>query len=224
MAAKMAIKANTMVTQSEKGAPWLIHAKRAVDLLLALTAGLLLLPAFFLLVLLIRLGSPGPAFYSQMRVGRRGQLFRIWKLRTMYIDADKRLNFILQENSAFNKEWQATQKLKQDPRLTPLGVFLRKFSIDELPQLWNIIIGDMSIVGPRPCTEEQIPLYGEVFHLYTQVRPGLTGLWQVSGRNNTTYAERVRLDAEYIQKWSILLDTFILFKTIWVVLKQDGAY
>ncbi|MBS4059507.1 MAG: sugar transferase [Bacteroidetes bacterium] len=220
----MTIKANTMAIQSEKDSSWLIHAKRAVDLLAAITAGFLLLPVFFLLVLLIRFGSPGPALYSQMRVGRHGRLFRIWKFRTMYIDADERLDSILKENPAMHEEWQTNQKLKRDPRLTPVGVFLRKFSIDETPQLWNIIIGDMSIVGPRPCTEEQIPLYGEVFYLYTRVRPGLTGLWQVSGRNNTTYAERVRLDADYIQNWSILLDTFILFKTIWVVLKQDGAY
>ena len=221
----MTINAKNTNMSSEGNLFWLWRfAKRIVDLLLASTAIFFLLPVFFLLFLLIRIGSPGPAFYSQMRVGRKGRLFRIWKLRSMYIDADERLNSILDTNPALYEEWQATQKLKNDPRITPAGSLLRRFSLDELPQLWNVLRGDMSLVGPRPCMADQIPLYGDDFGLYCAVQPGLTGLWQVSGRNGTTYAERVRLDAYYVRNWSPWMDTCILFKTLWVVLKHDGAY
>jgi Undecaprenyl-phosphate galactose phosphotransferase WbaP len=198
--------------------------KRALDLLLTLTGGLLILPFLLLLGALVKASSPGPSLYKQTRIGRGGRPFRVWKFRTMVANAEQLLDETLRKNPEMRAEWEDTQKLKRDPRTTPVGRFLRKFSLDELPQLWNVLRGEMSLVGPRPCMEEQIPLYGGDFELYCAVQPGLTGLWQVSGRNSTTYAERVRLDAYYVRNWSVWMDFYILLKTFWVVLKNDGAY
>tara|TARA_B100001287_G_C22299630_1_gene352196 strand:- start:145 stop:573 length:429 start_codon:yes stop_codon:yes gene_type:complete len=142
----------------------------------------------------------------------------------MVIDADKVLKVYLESNPQMNEEWIKTQKIKNDPRITFIGNFLRKTSLDELPQLLNVILGHMSLVGPRPIVKNEIEKYGEVYNLYKSVRPGITGLWQISGRNNTTYEERVNFDKEYIENWSFSFDIYILFRTIKVVLFREGAF
>jgi lipopolysaccharide/colanic/teichoic acid biosynthesis glycosyltransferase len=142
----------------------------------------------------------------------------------MVSNADQFLQKYLEENPELLEEWETTQKLKEDPRITRMGHFLRRFSIDELPQIWNVLKGDMSLVGPRPIVNEEAARYAESFQFYKKVKPGVTGLWQVSGRNNTTYKERVRLDEYYVRNWSIWLDYYILTQTIRVVLQGDGAY
>jgi lipopolysaccharide/colanic/teichoic acid biosynthesis glycosyltransferase len=177
-----------------------------------------------IVAILIHLDSPGGILYSQMRVGYGGRKFKMWKFRTMVKDADQILQEYLNTHPTARAEWDATQKLRDDPRITRIGNFLRKWSLDELPQLYNILIGDMSWVGPRPFFPEQNSIYGKAYYLYTKVRPGLTGLWQVSGRNSTTFAERAQWDEYYVRQWSIWLDIYILLRTIWVVVRQDGAF
>lgn len=198
--------------------------KRLIDLTLTIVGGLLILPFLLLIGWIVRRSSPGPIIYRQTRIGKAGRPFQAWKFRTMRDNAEEELEKTLRENPGMRAEWEESQKLKNDPRITQVGRFLRKFSLDELPQLWNVLRGEMSLVGPRPCMEDQVSFYGDNFDLYTAVLPGITGLWQVSGRNTTTYAERVRLDAYYVRNWSIWMDIYILFKTFWVVLKHDGAY
>ena len=198
--------------------------KRGIDLFLALLSSAAFSPVALLIAALIKLDSRGPVIYKQKRVGRRGKLFYVWKFRTMVQNADEILQNYLERHPEMQEEWETTQKLKKDPRVTRVGRVLRKFSLDELPQLVNVLRGEMSLVGPRPCMPQQIDLYSHVFELYKRVRPGITGLWQVSGRNNTTYEERVRLDEYYVRNWSIWLDIYILAKTVWVVLKREGAY
>ena len=197
---------------------------RVLDVILVLLA----CPSFILLILviaiLIMLESKGGIFYSQIRIGRGGQKFKAYKFRTMVQNADYLLQNYLEKSPELKAEWLASHKLKQDPRVTQVGAFLRKFSLDELPQLWNIFIGDMSLIGPRPIVEEEIEKYGECFELYKQVRPGLTGLWQVSGRSDTSYQRRVELDEYYLLNWSFQLDIQILFRTVSVVLRNNGAY
>lgn len=175
-------------------------------------------------MILIKLDSRGPVFYRQVRIGRFGRKFHVYKFRTMVQNADHILQSYLERNPELRAEWLATHKLKQDPRVTRIGSILRKLSLDELPQLWNIIIGDMSLIGPRPIVDAEVEKYGKCFDLYIQVRPGLTGLWQVSGRNDTTYERRVELDEYYILNRSLKLDLQILWKTVFVVLRKDGAY
>ena len=199
-------------------------AKRALDFFLLAAFGLSHAPVLLLAAFMIRLDSPGRAFYSQLRLGREGRLFKLWKFRTMVQDADRVLHGYLEENPQARAEFQTTQKLKDDPRVTRLGRWLRMFSLDELPQLWNILRGDMSFVGPRPILPEQKDQYGNVHMFYEQLRPGLTGMWQVSGRNNTTFEERVRWDEYYVRNWSVWLDIYILIRTVWIVLRRDGAY
>jgi Undecaprenyl-phosphate galactose phosphotransferase WbaP len=197
---------------------------RILDISLILLAAPYLLLAFIILAILIKLDSPGPVFYRQIRIGQFGRKFPVFKFRTMVQNADKVLQDYLDKFPELRAEWLATHKLKQDPRVTRLGALLRKTSLDELPQLLNIIIGDMSLVGPRPIVDAEVEKYGKCFDLYIQVRPGLTGLWQVSGRNNTTYERRVELDEYYVRNRSLKLDLQILLKTVLVVLKRDGAY
>ena len=205
-------------------APWAAPMKRALDLLVTLSLGFLSLPVFALLAALVRLSSPGPVFYSQERIGLHGRRFRAWKFRTMLPDADSVLERHLAEDPALLAEWQATHKLKCDPRVTWIGYWLRKSSLDELPQVWNVLRGDMSLVGPRPIVEAEIDKYADHYAQYVQVMPGITGLWQISGRNNTTYDERVDYDAYYIRNWSPWLDLYILGCTVKVVLLREGAY
>lgn len=197
---------------------------RVLDISLILLAAPYIILAFLILAILIKLDSPGPVFYRQIRIGRFGRKFPVYKFRTMVQNADRVLQDYLEKSPELKAEWAATHKLKQDPRITRLGIILRKLSLDELPQLWNILIGDMSLVGPRPIVDAEVEKYGKCFDLYIQVRPGLTGLWQVSGRNNTTYERRVELDEYYVRNRSLKLDLQILLKTALVVLKKDGAY
>lgn len=203
--------------------------KRAFDLCAVILGGLLLSP--FLLPLLMvnwicmKICSPGPIFYSQDRVGKDGRHFKAWKFRTMVLNAEAALEAYLQKHPEMRAEWDLNQKLRKDPRIIPgIGHFLRKTSLDELPQLWNVFRGDMSLVGPRPFMTEQTEMYGEGVHLYRKVRPGITGMWQISGRNYTTFEERAKLDAYYVRNWSFWLDLFILCRTVRTVLLREGAF
>jgi Undecaprenyl-phosphate galactose phosphotransferase WbaP len=177
-----------------------------------------------LIGILVRLDSPGPLFYRHSRIGKDGRMFRMLKFRTMVIDADVVLEEYLLKHPELRLEWEESQKLKNDPRITRIGKFLRRFSLDEVPQFWNILKGQMSAVGPRPIVANEVRFYKGVFTLYKRVSPGLTGLWQVSGRNDTKYDERVHFDEYYIRNWSIWLDVYILIRTIWVVIRRKGAY
>lgn len=199
-------------------------AKFAMDFTLGVAGGLVLLPLILLIALLVRLSSPGPVFYGAPRLGRGGRSFTVWKFRTMVEDANRRLEAHLRNHPDQAAEWHTSFKLREDPRVTAVGRFLRLTSLDELPQFWNLLRGDMSLVGPRPIVAEEIPRYGELFELYKQVRPGISGLWQVSGRNDTTYADRVALDAYYVRNWSPWLDLYILARTVGAVIRCRGAY
>ncbi len=197
---------------------------RVLDLFLILFAAPYIILAFLFIMILIIMDSEGPVFYCQARIGRYGRKFNVYKFRTMVQDADQILKTYLDNSPELRAEWLATHKLKKDPRVTRVGAVLRKLSLDELPQLWNIMIGDMSLIGPRPIVDAEVAKYGKCFELYTQVRPGLTGLWQVSGRNDTTYERRVELDEYYILNRSLSLDLQIIFKKIFVVFGRKGAY
>jgi len=198
--------------------------KRSVDLTIATISLLLGSPILLAIALLVKLGSSGPVFYGHTRIGVKGRGFSAWKFRTMYNDGDHLFHTHLQSDPDALAEWQRDQKLREDPRVTPIGRFLRKWSLDELPQIWNVLKGDMSIVGPRPIVKAEAARYGDTFRLYASVKPGITGLWQVSGRNDTTYDERVRMDAYYIRNWSPWFDLYILIKTLVVLICRTGAY
>jgi Undecaprenyl-phosphate galactose phosphotransferase WbaP len=198
--------------------------KRAIDLfIVALTFPVIPLTVL-LLAVLVRLESSGPAFYGHRRIGRDHSTFQIWKLRTMLVNGDQLLENALATDGALREEWLRDRKLRHDPRITRVGRFLRKTSLDELPQLWNVLRGEMSLVGPRPIVEEEVANYGPNFSLYCRVTPGLTGLWQVSGRNAVSRRDRVRLDSYYVRNWSPWLDLHILARTARVVLTGQGAY
>ncbi|MEM7334573.1 MAG: sugar transferase [Chloroflexota bacterium] len=194
--------------------------KLGFDLLIVIPAMIFLLPLFLLLALAVKLDSPGPIIYRRRVLGKNGRVFDAFKFRTMHINGDE----ILARYPKLRAELNKNYKLKCDPRVTRVGKFLRKFSLDELPQLFNIIKQDMSLVGPRIITPEELPKYGPYGALLLTVMPGLTGLWQISGRSDTSYDERVTLDMEYIKEWSVWSDLKILFLTIPAVLKGDGAY
>lgn len=198
--------------------------KRILDILICGAAMPAILPLGLLLGLIIRLDSKGAPIYRHERIGKNGKPFQIYKFRTMTADADAQLEQYLEQNPDMAAEWRAGQKLKHDPRLTRIGHFLRKTSLDELPQIINILRGQMTLVGPRPIVVNEKTKYGRYFEEYCQVRPGLTGLWQTSGRNDTTYSQRVAYDHYYINHWSIWLDLWILAKTIPVALSGRGAY
>jgi len=198
--------------------------KRCLDLLIAVPVGLLLSPLMLLMAVAIKLTSRGPVFFQHRRIGRDEVPFSAWKFRTMVSNADTILAERLAANPALREEWQRDHKLRNDPRVTPVGAILRKFSLDELPQLWNVIRSEMSIVGPRPISLEEIAKYAEYFDEYCSVLPGITGLWQVSGRCETAYQERVRLDAYYVNNWSLWLDVYIIAQTVRVVISARGAY
>ena len=198
--------------------------KRCMDFTLAFVGGIILLPVFALIALCIVVESPGPVFFRQDRIGRDGKTIRILKFRTMVKDAEAVLQNYLDSDPVLRTEWKQDQKLRHDPRITRMGIFLRRTSLDELPQLWNVLWGEMSLVGPRPIVHDEIVRYGTAFGMYTRVRPGITGLWQVSGRNDLTYEQRVHCDRYYISNWSIWMDILILAKTVPVVLGRKGAY
>jgi Undecaprenyl-phosphate galactose phosphotransferase WbaP len=204
--------------------PWALRAKRLLELGATIVGGILILPLFLAISLLIWLDSPGRVLYGAARVGRDGKAFRCLKFRTMVPDAEARLQQVLEEDGEKREEYSKYHKLREDPRLTRVGRFLRRTSLDELPQLWNVLRGEMSLVGPRPIVEAEIDKYGKFYELYKQVTPGISGLWQVSGRNDTSYEERVRLDAYYVRNWSVWLDLIILARTVSTVLFSKGAY
>ncbi len=204
--------------------PRRLFMKRCIDLILSSVISISMLPIFIGIASMIYMESPGPVFFRQKRIGRNGKIIKIIKFRTMVHNAEYVLQKTLSEDEALRKEWNADQKLRYDPRITKIGKFLRKTSLDELPQVWNVLCGDMSMVGPRPIVQEEGVRYGETFPLYLHVRPGITGLWQVSGRNDLTYNERVQIDWYYISNWSIVLDILILAKTIPVIFTRKGAY
>lgn len=198
--------------------------KRCMDLLLCVLGAVVIIPVFAILYVVIRFDSKGPAFYSQKRIGRGGEEIRVHKFRTMVANADEILEKYLAENPEYREEWKRDRKLKNDPRITRVGHFLRRTSLDELPQLYDVLRGTMSLVGPRPIVDGEKEKYGSVFHEYIRVRPGITGLWQISGRNDTTYTERVNYDFFYVSNWSVWFDIWILMRTVPVVLFRKGAY
>jgi exopolysaccharide production protein ExoY len=198
--------------------------KRTFDITVAVTALVFISPIFLLLMLLVKVTDKGPAFYGHRRIGHNGKDFRCLKFRTMVVDGDRILQAHLQANPRAMEEWRATRKLQDDPRVTVVGAVLRKLSLDELPQLINIIRGEMSLVGPRPVVEEELELYETSAVFYLQSRPGLTGLWQVSGRNDVSYASRVAFDTHYVQNWSLGSDMMIIAKTIPAVCLSRGSY
>jgi Undecaprenyl-phosphate galactose phosphotransferase WbaP len=198
--------------------------KRIFDLVMSCILLILLSPLFAVIALAIKLTSRGPVFYGHRRFGHENQPFQMLKFRTMIENADAILATYLEAHPDEALEWQRDQKLRNDPRITKIGKWLRKHSLDELPQLLNVFVGQMSLVGPRPIREEEIVKYGHKYGLYARVLPGITGLWQVSGRNDATYEERVGFDEYYVCNWSIWLDFYILIRTIRVVLTAEGAY
>ena len=199
--------------------------KTLVDVLVALMALIVTAPLIAVFVAWIKLKSPGPAFYGHKRIGRGGRPFKAWKLRTMVANADSVLEEFLENDPEARRQWIEDQKLKEDPRIIAgIGHFLRKTSLDELPQLFNVLMGDMSLVGPRPIVTSEIARYGEMYPLYLRVTPGITGLWQISGRNDTSYAQRVRFDCYYVCNWSLWLDAYIALRTVRTLLMREGAY
>lgn len=197
--------------------------KRLLDTLLAIAAFVCLSPLFVVIPLLIKLTSKGPVFYRHCRLGRNGKPIRVWKFRSMFVDADERLRKLLSQDERAAAEWRENRKLRDDPRVTMLGKFLRKTSLDELPQFFNVISGEMALIGPRPITKDEVERYGSQYAVFSSVRPGVTGLWQVSGRSDADYGRRVALDIYYVFNWSPWMDIWILLRTVGVVLLMRGA-
>jgi Undecaprenyl-phosphate galactose phosphotransferase WbaP len=204
--------------------PWPRLVKRAIDLTLTTIGGVMISPILLLVALAVKLTSPGPIFFGHTRLGKNGRPFKAWKFRTMRKDAEAVLQTYLAEHAELREEWRVNHKLKNDPRVTPIGKFLRESSLDELPQLWNVFVGEMSLVGPRPIVQAEVEKYGDRFAQYARVKPGITGMWQVSGRSSTTYHERIGYDDYYVQNWSPWLDVHLMTRTLSVVVKRSGAY
>lgn len=198
--------------------------KRCVDVTLLLLALPILLPLLALVALAVKWTSPGPVFFSHRRIRKNGAFFSMWKFRTMCVNSTEILDDYLKTHPEAREEWYATRKLRQDPRVTPIGNLLRRFSLDELPQIWNVLAGTMSLVGPRPIVAAEVEKYGDGFQCYCRVKPGLTGLWQVSGRSGLSYDARVALDCDYVRDWSLGRDLVILLKTFSAVVHQEGAF
>ncbi|MEG6568011.1 sugar transferase [Thermoanaerobacterium saccharolyticum] len=200
------------------------HVKRLIDFVLSFIAIIILSPLFIILAVLIKIDSKGPVFFVQDRIGLNGKLFKAYKFRTMILNAEEILLKWLEENPDIRDEYLINHKLKDDPRITRVGKFLRKTSLDELPQLFNVLKGDMSLVGPRPYLVRELNDVSSYAKYLWRVPPGITGLWQISGRNDVDFEGRLKMDMQYISNWNIWLDLNILFKTIPAVLKKDGAY
>jgi lipopolysaccharide/colanic/teichoic acid biosynthesis glycosyltransferase len=198
--------------------------KRCCDILLVLIS----MPVMMLLLCAVSavvwMRSRGPVFYSHRRIRKGGAFFSMWKFRTMCVNSAEVLEDYLKRHPEAQAEWNETHKLRRDPRITRLGAFLRRYSLDELPQLWNVLMGQMSLVGPRPIVAAEVEKYGDCFDCYCRVKPGLTGLWQVSGRSELSYDARVALDCEYVEHWSLTKDFVILLRTFASVVNQDGAF
>jgi lipopolysaccharide/colanic/teichoic acid biosynthesis glycosyltransferase len=198
--------------------------KRCFDVLLVLISAPVTLPLLTIVSAVVMLSSRGPVFYSHRRIRRNGAFFSMWKFRTMCVNSAEVLEDYLARHPDAHVEWNQTHKLRRDPRITALGAFLRRYSLDELPQLWNVLMGQMSLVGPRPIVAAEVAKYGDSFDCYCRVKPGLTGLWQVSGRSELSYDARVALDCDYVKHWSLTKDLVILLKTFSSVVNQDGAF
>jgi UDP-galactose-lipid carrier transferase len=211
-----------LVSRNNLARPFSRILKAAFDHVVAMVLLVLLAPLLLALSMMVRLDG-GPAFYRHRRIGAGGRSFDCIKFRTMVPDSDSVLRRMLAEDPAAAEEWAATQKLRNDPRVTRLGQFLRRSSLDELPQLLNVLRGEMSLVGPRPIVQAEIARYADDIDYYYETKPGLTGLWQVSGRSDTSYARRVRLDVWYVRNWTLWHDIAILLKTIPAVFLQRGA-
>ncbi len=207
--------------RQEQPVPFL---KRAFDKVFAVACLVFLSPVMFMIALAIRLSGEGPVLFAHSRVGHGGRSFDCLKFRTMRQDSEGELENLLRIDPIAREEWLEQRKLERDPRVDRLGYFLRSTSLDELPQLFNVLRGEMSIVGPRPITRPEIEKYGQNYSDYTTVRPGLTGIWQVSGRSDTSYERRVALDVSYIRSWSMFQDIRIVMRTFSVVLLGRGAY
>lgn len=201
-----------------------LRVKRLCDIVFSILGSVLTIPIGIFIALCIRCDSAGPIIYTQQRIGQGGKPIKVYKFRTMVPNADAVLFEYLAANPLLAAEWKADRKLRQDPRLTRVGNILRKTSLDELPQFWNVLMGSMSLVGPRPIVPCEESKYGAVYEEYCMVKPGITGLWQISGRNNTSYEERVRLDHYYVSNWSVWMDLWILGRTVPVVAMGYGAY
>ncbi|MDH5607793.1 MAG: sugar transferase, partial [Anaerolineae bacterium] len=173
--------------------------------------------------LVIRLDSPGPVFFSHGRVGKGGDDFGVIKFRTMYMDAEERLEKMLQEDASLRDYFEEHRKLDNDPRITRFGKWIRKFSLDEIPQFWNVLRGEMSLIGPRAVTREEVEAYGDKASVILRVRPGISGWWQVMGRHRTSWEQRVRLEVYYVSNWSLWMDVYIALKTVWVIITGQGA-
>lgn len=197
--------------------------KRVVDIVGAVGALVLFAPLMIVVYLIVR-SDGGPAFFGHTRIGRDGQAFKCWKFRSMCVNADEALAKLLETDPAAREQWEKDFKLFDDPRVTWLGNFLRKTSLDELPQILNVLRGEMSLVGPRPIVAAEVPRYRHRIAAYHRCRPGITGLWQVSGRNDVDYDQRVALDATYARNWSVGMDAVILLKTVGVMVNRRGAY
>ncbi len=200
------------------------YIKRLIDLLVIVLFVPLLPILFILIAAAILATSRGPIFFGHRRLRARGEEFTMWKFRTMYADSHAALESYLARHPEARAEWEEKHKLKDDPRISPIGKFLRKTSLDELPQLWNVLNGTMSLVGPRPITAAEVTKYGKHYGHYRSLQPGITGLWQVSGRSELNYDERVLLDVRYAKEWSLRGDLIILVKTLKVLVRLDGAY
>lgn len=198
-------------------------SKRLLDIVGALVLIALLSP-LFITIIALTLRSGGPIFFGHRRIGASGRPFKCWKFRTMVPNADVVLARLLATDAEARAEWERDFKLRNDPRVTPVGRFLRSTSLDELPQLFNVLAGDMSLVGPRPIINDEIRRYGAAFHDYVRCRPGITGIWQISGRNDVGYGERVQMDRHYARNWSLFSDIRLLLNTPRAVLRRSGAY
>lgn len=198
--------------------------KRGLDFVVAISALIILSPLMVVIAYLIRNTDGGPALFKQTRIGHNGKEFICLKFRSMVANADQVLDELLESNALAAQEWAKDHKLRNDPRVTLVGKIIRKTSLDELPQLFNVLRGEMSMIGPRPITKEEITKYGDFYRYYASVKPGISGLWQISGRNNTTYEERIHLDVTYVTNWSIWLDLKIFFLTVPAVVFSKGSY
>jgi len=204
--------------------PWAQRLKRALDLFGAVVGGFFICPLLLIIAVLIKLDTPGPVLFGHRRLGARDEHFLCWKFRTMHEDAERMLNKCLQRYPNLQAEWEQNHKLRDDPRVTRIGRFLRRTSLDELPQLWNVLRGEMSLAGPRPIVDAEVSKYEKDYELYRRIRPGMSGFWQVGGRSEIDYKTRVAMDAYYVRNWSVWLDIIILTRTVKVVLFNHGAY
>jgi undecaprenyl-phosphate galactose phosphotransferase len=202
----------------------MLITKRIFDIVFSIFLIFLFSPIIVITAILIKLTSKGPIFYVQKRPGRFGKIIKIYKFRTMYLDAEKKLEEILKNDEKLREEFMKYRKLKNDPRITPIGKILRRFSIDEIPQLFNVLKGDMSIVGPRPYQIDEIEHMGEYKDIVLSVRPGLTGLWQISGRSDLSFQAKLKIETWYVLNWNLWLDLFIIIRTIPAVISGKGAY